>query len=75
MVWTEAPFRPTDRQMLQAGYNTYWESVLFGYHDKVQWVGDTPERAARMAGPHEMSENGADVLMRMIFGRVIDLVP
>ena len=60
-------FTPTDGQELRAGYNAWWESVWFGYHDRVRWTdGGSPERAARMAGSATMTENGADVLMEMI---------
>ncbi len=66
IVWTWAPFRPEDGAELRAGYSTWWESIAFGYHERVRWVADTPERAARMAAPAEMTTNGADALMEMI---------
>jgi hypothetical protein len=62
-------FAPTDGQELHAGYNTWWEATWFGYRNRVRWLRDgNPEREARIAAGGAMSENGADVLMRMIEG-------
>lgn len=67
-IVVDAPrFTPTDGQKLHAGYATYWEAVRFGYRDRVHWIADgNPEREARVALGGEMTENGADALMRMI---------
>ena len=67
IVWTEAPFRPTDGQELRAGYSTWWESVAFGYHEHVRWYTDgSPERQARIGAGGTFTTNGADQLMAMI---------
>lgn len=67
IVNTEATFRPADGQGLHAGYNTYWESVWFGYRDRVRWLRDgNPERQARIDAGGEMTKNGADALMALI---------
>lgn len=67
IVDTEAAFRPKDGQELRAGYSTWWESVWFGYRDRVRWYTEgSPERQARIDAGGEMTRNGADELMAMI---------
>jgi hypothetical protein len=63
-------FEPVDGQELEAGYNSWWEAVAFGYRDRVRWVdGGSPERRARIDAGGDASTDGADVLMGMIRAR------
>jgi hypothetical protein len=61
-------FTPVAGQRLSAGYNTYWESVYYGWRHRVVWLDEPREldRAARLKAGGEMTENGGDALMRMI---------
>jgi hypothetical protein len=61
-------WRPADGSEVRAGYNAWWESVWYGWHDRVRWTTEgSPERQARIdAGPVQMVRNGADLLMEMI---------
>ena len=61
-------WRPLDGSEVRAGTNAWWESVWYGWHNRVRWYTDgSPERQARIdAGPVPMTRNGADVLMEMI---------
>lgn len=66
VVNTDATFRPTTGQQLASGYNTYWESVLFGYRDQVTWIDSNDNGLARVAMGGEITVNGADEIMEMI---------
>ena len=60
-------WRPVDGSEVRAGYSAWWESILYGWHDRVRWTTEgSPERQARIDAGGEMTENGADVLMAMI---------
>jgi len=61
-------WRPLDGSEVRAGYNAWWESILYDWHDRVRWTADgSPERQARIdAGPVPTTVNGADALMAMI---------
>ena len=67
-------WRPPDGSEVRAGYNAWWESVWYGWHDRVRWTTDgSPERQARIdAGPVLMAENGANVLMAMVHAALGD---
>ncbi len=62
---------PVDGQEVLVGYHAYWRAVWFGYRDRVRWstAGKAPDSQARLDAGGEMTENGADVLMRMILAR------
>ena len=61
-------WRPPEGSEVRAGFNAWWESILYGWHDRVRWTADgSPERQARIdAGPIPMTANGADELLAMI---------
>lgn len=63
---------PEDGATLPASYNHWHEAIRYGYANRVVWeFGAFEERRRRIAaGAERASDNGADVLVAQILGRL-----